>query len=42
MEKTLIKIVIKDGCLVDIENLPDNFEYEVVDLDITRGNDGIY
>ena len=37
MEKTVIKIVIEGGCLVDIENLPDNIEYEIVDLDVTRG-----
>ena len=33
MNEKEIKIVVQGGCVVDVINLPDNFIYEIIDLD---------
>ena len=29
-----IKITIENGCVIDVENLPENYNYEIIDHDI--------
>lgn len=33
-----IKIYVKGGVVCDVENLPENFEYEIIDYDISEDN----
>lgn len=35
MNKT-IKITVKGGMVIEVENLPDGYDYEIVDLDINE------
>ena len=30
----VITITVQGGCVYDVENLPDNWEYEIVDKDV--------
>ena len=29
-----IKITIENGCVIDVENLPENYNYEIIDHDV--------
>ena len=29
-----IKITVENGCVIDVENLPENYNYEIIDHDI--------
>ena len=29
-----IQIVVQGGCVIDVLNLPDNFDWQIIDLDI--------
>ena len=29
-----IKITIQNGCVIDVENLPENYNYEIIDHDV--------
>ena len=29
-----IKITVENGCVIDVENLPENYNYEIIDHDV--------
>jgi hypothetical protein len=29
-----IKITVENGCVIDVENLPKNYNYEIIDHDV--------
>lgn len=33
-EMETIKITVENGCVIDVENLPENYNYEIIDHDI--------
>ncbi len=33
IKKKLIKIYVKNGCVVDVKNLPKDYKYQIIDYD---------
>ena len=39
MQNKTIQIQVQDGVVIDVVNLPDNVDYEIIDLDTSHADE---